>query len=395
VVFVPYDFSEAQQSFSLSVPANTNDVEFKKLLFEKVGRECEVLVGNKQYSTSWAWGMKLEKDRAHVVFEVPDLSGLYLRCVVKINSGYTQEVSGTFLVRVENVDATKEDVMEAVEQKLAKVWEVAEDVTEGLDEDRMKIVKARKPPNASVFASNEDAKVSLTLGTVMQTSQSWKLSVTASNKNVLENQCSVVMNPKFPRDFVVLMKNWSPSYPTAAAKTQKASDSVNLLDCFSFYSEPEILDDENKWKCPHCNAMVCATKTLDIWKVPDVLVIELKRFMGGGRYSYGAMRKLDTLVDFPDEISTKDFVVGPQKDEDIKYRLYAVSNHSGGLGGGHYTAHVMVQNPFKGPDPNGKWYYFNDSSVSSCSAKSAHGSSAYVLFYEMVEKEEDPMLDVD
>lgn len=54
------------------------------------------------------------------------------------------------------------------------------------------------------------------------------------------------------------------------------------------------------------------------------------------------------------------------------YELYAVSNHFGGLGGGHYTAYAK----------NGeKWYDFNDSSVRSCSTSSVGGSGAYMLFY--------------
>jgi ubiquitin carboxyl-terminal hydrolase 4/11/15 len=43
--------------------------------------------------------------------------------------------------------------------------------------------------------------------------------------------------------------------------------------------------------------------------------------------------------------------------ESLIYDLYAISNHSGGMGGGHYTAYVKN---FK----NGKWYNMNDSSCS-------------------------------
>lgn len=55
------------------------------------------------------------------------------------------------------------------------------------------------------------------------------------------------------------------------------------------------------------------------------------------------------------------------------YDLYAVSNHYGGLGGGHYTAYAK----------NGEqWYDFNDSSVREVSRESIQGSSAYILFYK-------------
>jgi len=55
--------------------------------------------------------------------------------------------------------------------------------------------------------------------------------------------------------------------------------------------------------------------------------------------------------------------------------------HSGGLGGGHYTAYALnaLQN---------KWYSFNDSMVSPCPPSSVVTSGGYVLFY----KRRDPVI---
>jgi ubiquitin carboxyl-terminal hydrolase 4/11/15 len=58
----------------------------------------------------------------------------------------------------------------------------------------------------------------------------------------------------------------------------------------------------------------------------------------------------------------------------VLYDLYAVSNHYGGLHGGHYTAYGY--NNFLE-----KWYEFNDSSVSSATASDVVTSGAYLLFY--------------
>jgi hypothetical protein len=57
-----------------------------------------------------------------------------------------------------------------------------------------------------------------------------------------------------------------------------------------------------------------------------------------------------------------------------------VSEHVGGLGGGHYTAHCLVRKD----DGDSAWYSFNDSSVRKSSIADAHSDSAYVLFYERV-----------
>jgi ubiquitin C-terminal hydrolase len=62
------------------------------------------------------------------------------------------------------------------------------------------------------------------------------------------------------------------------------------------------------------------------------------------------------------------------KDSQI-YDLYGVSNHFGGLGGGHYTAHVFSE--FLD-----SWIEMNDERVRKVSPEKAVSSSAYILFYK-------------
>ena len=153
-----------------------------------------------------------------------------------------------------------------------------------------------------------------------------------------------------------------------------------LSNCFNYFSSTETLDERNQWFCPKCRQFVCAQKKLDIWKVPPILIIQLKRFYGSGY----AARKIDSLIDFPEILDMKNYIVGPQKNEnEVKYRLYAVSNQYGSLSGGHYTACARVRDP-NDPDNDKGWYNFDDSSVSKSSESSAHTSAAYVLFYERI-----------
>lgn len=56
------------------------------------------------------------------------------------------------------------------------------------------------------------------------------------------------------------------------------------------------------------------------------------------------------------------------------FDLYAMTNHSGSLNGGHYIAHCLNYD-------NGQWYCYNDSHVSSVGAAPPQDSSAYLLFY--------------
>uniref|UniRef100_A0A4W4HU81 Ubiquitin carboxyl-terminal hydrolase 32 n=1 Tax=Electrophorus electricus TaxID=8005 RepID=A0A4W4HU81_ELEEL len=56
------------------------------------------------------------------------------------------------------------------------------------------------------------------------------------------------------------------------------------------------------------------------------------------------------------------------------YNLYAISCHSGILGGGHYVTYAK--------NPNDKWYCYNDSSCKEVHSEEIETDSAYILFYE-------------
>jgi ubiquitin carboxyl-terminal hydrolase 4/11/15 len=155
-----------------------------------------------------------------------------------------------------------------------------------------------------------------------------------------------------------------------------------LEKCFEWYSISEVLDDNNKWLCPNCRQLVCADKKMDVWSVAPVLVLHLKRFTGGRSCS---AKKFDGLVEFPEVLDMSGHVVGPQRGASLTYRLYGVSHHSGGLGGGHYTAHAVVSQP---QSEKRTWYYFNDATVRTAAVGDWERETAYVLFYEKVDPAE-------
>ena len=133
-----------------------------------------------------------------------------------------------------------------------------------------------------------------------------------------------------------------------AKRLARRRSGITLEDCFRETSKGEILSEENAWYCSRCKELRRASKTLEIWTVPDILVIHLKRFS-----SNRTLRdKVDVLVDFPTECLDLSDRVGLQEDKEMVYDLFAVSNHYGGLGGGHYTA--FAQNFF-----DKQWYEYN------------------------------------
>ena len=61
------------------------------------------------------------------------------------------------------------------------------------------------------------------------------------------------------------------------------------------FLQPEQLGSSDSWYCPHCKAHVQADKKLDLWTLPEVLVVHLKRFS----FSRTRRTKLDNPVTFP------------------------------------------------------------------------------------------------
>lgn len=116
-----------------------------------------------------------------------------------------------------------------------------------------------------------------------------------------------------------------------------SSNHINLL--LSVLADTSIIFKPHYCRyCPNCKKHQQACKKLDLWRLPEVLIIHLKRFS----YSRFSNNKLEMFVDFPiHELELSRYLACKSK-EPSKYRLYAVSNHYGNMGGGHYTAYIYV-----------------------------------------------------
>ena len=53
---------------------------------------------------------------------------------------------------------------------------------------------------------------------------------------------------------------------------------IPLRNCIESYTEKEILGENDAWYCNKCKAHKRAEKKIDLWSVPDILIIHLKRF---------------------------------------------------------------------------------------------------------------------
>nr|POE75288.1 ubiquitin carboxyl-terminal hydrolase 5 [Quercus suber] len=113
--------------------------------------------------------------------------------------------------------------------------------------------------------------------------------------------------------------------PNKKARTEPLS----LYTCLEAFLREEPLVPEDMWFCPQCEERRQASKKLDLWRLPEVLVIHLKRF------SYSS---------------------------------------------GHYTAHIKLL------DEN-RWYNFDDHQVSPIHEEEVKTAHAYVLFYRRVKND--------
>ncbi|KAJ3018546.1 ubiquitin-specific protease doa4 [Thoreauomyces humboldtii] len=150
----------------------------------------------------------------------------------------------------------------------------------------------------------------------------------------------------------------------------KKGGPVYIQECLDKFVEEEILDGNDAWRCPRCKVPRRTTKRLTIARLPVILLVHLKRF-----YFSGPFRdRVDTYVEFPLlNLDLTNYLGAPR--EPFVYDLYGVSNHFGGLNGGHYTA--QVRNSYKA----NQWFNFDDSRISPTDARSVQTPAAYILFY--------------
>lgn len=161
---------------------------------------------------------------------------------------------------------------------------------------------------------------------------------------------------------------------------------TSIHDCLGLFMGDERLEGDEAFSCDTCRGKTPATKHLRLQRLPEVLVLHIKRF----KYmDNGTGDKLTAAVSFPLRGLRLHEYASPearwaaagqgqgQGHGQGEYDLFAVSNHFGTLGGGHYTAACRV--PAAGG--GGDWYSFNDEVITKISQQQVVSQNAYILFY--------------
>lgn len=138
------------------------------------------------------------------------------------------------------------------------------------------------------------------------------------------------------------------------------------------YSKSEAIDDENRVTCPSCIHKVCSESIHTIISLPQILIINLKRFSMNAFGMFG--RKKQNRIIYPLELELTDIV---NDGKEYKYMLVGVNMHLGySINHGHYISIVKLSTD------NG-WHIFNDeSNVRSVdNINQIVNNNATILFY--------------
>ncbi|KAL6899718.1 hypothetical protein ACP4OV_006376 [Aristida adscensionis] len=154
----------------------------------------------------------------------------------------------------------------------------------------------------------------------------------------------------------------------------------SLTSCLKNFCSTETLNADDKFFCDKCCSLQEAEKRMKIKKVPQILVIHLKRFKFIEQLS--RHKKLSYRVVYPLELKLSSI----SDDADCEYSLFAVVVHLGsGPNQGHYVAKIKSHD---------HWLSFDDDNVEmiqESALQTFYGSSreysgntdhGYILFYE-------------
>jgi ubiquitin carboxyl-terminal hydrolase 8 len=59
---------------------------------------------------------------------------------------------------------------------------------------------------------------------------------------------------------------------------------ASLIQCLRSFTSTELVSGDDCWFCPQCQQRREATKTMQLWRMPPILLVQLKRFSMNGPF---------------------------------------------------------------------------------------------------------------
>ncbi|CAD6198270.1 unnamed protein product [Caenorhabditis auriculariae] len=176
--------------------------------------------------------------------------------------------------------------------------------------------------------------------------------------------------------------------PTSKNADRRGSDAEPTLnEMLELFSETERLKPEESWYCSNCKTHVEATKKLELYRLPPILIVQLKRFVYTAFASQASMHrrsKDERHVDYPlENLDMAPFLSPNAPDQPSTiYDLTGAVCHSGSSYFGHYISLGRLPD-FDGSKTKIEWRTFDDSMVTRQSASAVQSDDAYLLFYKL------------
>jgi len=231
---------------------------------------------------------------------------------------------------------------------------------EGLHEDVNRVITKPQPIHTEIDSS---------LSVCEQAMEAWKRYIRRDDSHLVDLFVGQLKSTLRCSDCNHESVTFEPFWDLSLGIPSKSGE-VSLCDCLDAFTKEEVLDGDEMPTCERCKTRRRSTKRYSLYRLPKILVVHLKRFSPSER----CRNKLSNTVNFP--------LVGLNLSRytdsltNCSYNCYAISNHSGTLFSGHYTAYA------KHPQ-SGQWHSYNDSRVSKCSSSNVISNEAYLLFFEL------------
>lgn len=150
---------------------------------------------------------------------------------------------------------------------------------------------------------------------------------------------------------------------------------LTLYDCLDNFFKKYQLDKDNNYYCDFCGVHTNAYCKNYICKLPEILIIQLKRF----KYESNTNNfyKINTYITYPEILNLKKYITNNILINSCEYILKGINIHlsNNNINYGHYISIIKSDN---------EWYLCNDNNVNSISEKkSIFKNNPYLLFYSL------------
>lgn len=161
--------------------------------------------------------------------------------------------------------------------------------------------------------------------------------------------------------------------PYCTIEIQIPENAVTLYDCLDKFCCNEKLEKNESYNCDNCKTKnTTATKKLKLWNVPQILIVQLKRF----KHDYTKLNKhihCPHLLNLTKYTSQPDKPTTPNNINIQMMTLISTIEHSGNLNAGHYIAKCKTTSG---------WKLFNDAHVTPIPTNNVITKNTYILMYK-------------